>query len=284
MPKPFRWSLGRREQLGSLIDDVPDRIGLSREFIETMRVTAARVLAFADDADLAFIGRTPESLFDYLSGCFDGVEGAPRLTLAPFSLRWAGALDRISPAQLAGLFDSLRAAGIGSADIAAGERPLALVDFVAYGGTMESFILSLMKEAEDAGTDWNAAQRRLKIIGLRVRTKNSPNTQRWQQEQDWLHLIPDTNILNVSADPMFLWYLGNHQPKTTHSFHPGRWEDDGGARRPITDDQRTALDFAVQLYDRGRMKEERACLAYEIAQTDRMRQPATRALVSRLKG
>ena len=283
MPRPFRWSLGRREQLGSLIDNVPDRIGLSREFIETMRATAARVLAFADDADFAFIGRTPESLFDYLSGVFDGVEDAPRLTLAPFSMRWAGEFEDVSPAQLAGLFGSLREAGIGSARIATGARPLALVDFIAYGGTMESFIRGLMKEAADAGTDWNAVQRRLKIIGLRVRTKNSPNTRRWQQTQDWLHLIPDTAILNVSVDPMFLWFLGNHQPKTMESFHPGRWAEEGGARGPVTDDQRVALDFAVQLYDWGRMKDERVMLATEMTGTDRMHQAATRALVSKLR-
>lgn len=284
MAAPFRWSLGRREQLGSLIDQVPDRIRLSAAFMEVMRTTAARVLALADDADLAFIGRTPENLFDYLSGCFDGVEGAPRLTLAPFSLRWAGGLDDVRPAQLAGLFDSLRAAGVDSASIATGDRPLALVDFVAYGGTMESFVRALMAEAQEAGADWNAVQRRLKIIGLRVRTKNSPNTYRWQQKQDWLHLIPDTAIRNVSADAMFLWYLGNEQPKTTESFHPGRWAGDGQARGPVSDDQRVALDFAVQLYDRGLRKDERGRLAFAITRTDRMHQPATRALISRLKG
>ena len=284
MAAPFRWSLGRREQLGSLIENVPDRIGLSRDFIETMRTTAARVLAFADDADLAFLGRTPESLFDYLSGCFDGIEGVPGLILVPFSLRWAEGLEAATPAQLQGLFETFRAAGIDSASLAKRKHPLAIVDFVAYGGTMESFIRALMKEAKAAGTDWNAVQRRLRIIGLRVRTKNSPNTQRWQQKQDWLHLIPDTPILNVSADAMFLWYLGNHQPKTTESFHPGRWDDAGGQRGPVTNDQRVALDFAVQLYDWGRMKLERQCLALEITETDRMSQPATRALALRLRG
>ncbi|MCA8900957.1 MAG: hypothetical protein KDA53_06860 [Hyphomonas sp.] len=254
MAAPFRWSLARREQLGSLIEDLPQRLVVSDAFLEAIRVTAARMLAFADDADLAFLGRTPESLFDYLSGCFDGVEGTPGLTLVPFSLRWAGALDTARPDQLQGLFEALRAAGVDSASIATGPRPRALVDFVARGGTMESFITALMREAEDAGTDWNGVQRRLRIIGLRVRTKNSPNTDRWQQKQDWLHHIPDTPILNVSADVMFMWYLGNHQPKTTESFHPGLWADDDRPRRPVTQDQRAALDFAVQLYDRGRTK------------------------------
>ena len=283
MAAPFRWSLGRREQLGRLIENVPDRIGLSRAFIETMRTTAARVLAFADDADLAFLGRTPESLFDYLSGCFDGVEGVPSLTLVPFSLRWAEELKTATPAQMQGLFEAFREAGIDSASLATRKRPLAIVDFVAYGGTMESFIRALMMEAKATGTDWNAVQRRLRIIGLRVRTKNSPNTYRWQQKQDWLHLIPDTPILNVSADPMFLWYLGNEQPKTMEQFHPERWEDRDGARGPVTENQRVALDFAVQLYDWGRMKLERQCLASEITETDRMHQPATRALVLRLR-
>ncbi len=284
MARPFRWSIGKREQLGGLLSTGARRMRLDAEFLGILRDTSARVLAYADGADLAFIGRTPENLFDYLSGCFDGVNGAPRLHMAQFSLRWSGAIGQLTPQQAASLFDYFTAEGIGPADIAAGPRPLALVDFVAWGGTMESFIRLLMRQAERDGVDWNAVQRRLKIIGLRVRTKNSPNTQRWQQLVDWLHLVPDTEILNVSAPAHFLWYLGNDQPKVTRSFHPGRWKEEDESAETPSEDQLSALGFAVRLYDKGRTRTERQALARAIAATDRMRQPATRALVSLLKG
>ena len=88
--QPFRWNITKREQLGSLIADAPRRNLNRANFLSELRHVAARVIAFADDADLAFIGRTPENFFDYLSGAFSDIEAAPALHLVQFSLRWAG--------------------------------------------------------------------------------------------------------------------------------------------------------------------------------------------------
>ena len=70
---PFRWNIARREQLGSLISGVSPPQRLNDMFLESLRATAARILAHANRSDLAFIGRTPENLYDYLSGCFEGL-------------------------------------------------------------------------------------------------------------------------------------------------------------------------------------------------------------------
>lgn len=284
MAAPFRWNIARREQLGRLIDAPAGRLRLNDMFLQSLRGAAARVLAHADEADLAFIGRTPENLYDYLSGCFEGISGAPALHLVQYSLRWPGAIDQIPPHALDGLFGYFTEEGLGPAAIARAGRPLALVDFVAWGGTLESLIRLMRRHAERDGEDWNAVQRRLKIIGLRVRTKNSPNTWRWQQHQDWLHFIPDTQIINVSAPAAFLYYLGNEQPKVTSAFHPGRWAEESGAARLPTKEQQTALDFAVRLYDLGRTRGEREALARQIARHRKMRQRATRSLVLKLRG
>lgn len=284
MATPFRWNIARREQLGGLIKGPVHRLRLNDMFLESLRSTAARVLAHADTADLAFIGRTPENLFDYLSGCFDGLSDVPSLHLLQYSLRWAGHVDHIPEPALKGLFDYFTDEGVAPAAIASAPQPLALVDFIAWGGTMEGLIRLLMRQAEREGTDWNAVQRRLKIIGLRVRTKNSPNTWRWQQHQDWLHYIPDTEIRNVSASAAFLHYLGNDQPKVTSSFHPGRWAEEEHAARLPGKDQQTALDFAVKLYDLGRTREERHRLARHITRHRKMHQRATRHLVLKLRG
>ena len=283
MTKPFRWSIARREQLGSLVNELtqpPDAA-----FLDELRATAARVLAFANDADLAFVGRTPENFYDYLSGAFADMAKAPRLHLVQFSLRWIqrGDTATLSKENLEALRAYFEDEGVDPAAIACGARPLALVDMIQHGGTMHSLVTILHLMARDQGADWNAVQRRLKIIGLRDRTKNSPNTWRWQQHQDWLHLIPDADIKNVSASHDFICYITGGQPKVTESFHAGRWREPDRTAPEASREQREAIAHAAFLYDLGRSKEERRALAALIAETEQMRQPATRALVLALR-
>ena len=283
MTKPFRWSIARREQLGSLAS------ALSKpphaEFLEELRATTARVLAVADNADLAFIGRTPENFYDYLSGVFADAETAPRLHLVQFSLRWIGRGDTttLSRENVAALRDYFEDEGVDPAAIATGGRPLALVDMIQYGGTMQNFVNILHLIAREQRADWAAVQRQLKVIGLRARTKNSPNTWRWQQHQDWLDLIPDTDIKNVSASEGFIGTITGFQAKVTTSFHADRWREPEAHARPPTNEQREAIAHAAFLYDLGRSREERHALASLIAETQQMRQPATRALVLNLR-
>lgn len=285
MTRPFRWSLANREQLGHLPDLAVDARPPNRAFMAELRRASARILALSHGADLAFIGRTPENFFDYLSGVFLTVQDAPALHIVQYSLRWPGeaGIAGLAPDKVDALFDYFRAEGIDPASIATGPRPLALVDFIASGGTMHHLIELLKRQSETDGVDWNSVQRRLMIIGLTRRTKNSPNTWRWQQNQSWLHLIPDTKIVNVSADWGFIYDLANVQRKVTPSNHPGRWGEAEGRGEPPSNDQLAALAFAINLFDRGQTREERLALAAGIAKTHQMRQAATRALVAALK-
>lgn len=283
--KPFRWNIAKREQLGTLLADTPQRNVHCNGFLDDVRNTSARLISMADDADFAFIGRTPENFFDYLSGAFADISDAPALHLVQFSLRWAGedGVEAMEPEKLAGFFDYLDEEGLTPSAIASGPRPLALIDFVSEGGTMENMIRLLKLHAKRDGADWNAVQRRLKIIGLRVRTHNSPNTWRWQQHQDWLHLIPDAIIKNVSAPGHLLYFIANTQPKVTRAHHPGRWIANEDNHEPITPAQLKGLAVAVGLYDAGRTRGERQQLARTITKAPEMRQPATRRIVTLLK-
>ncbi len=282
MPKPFRWSIAKREQLGTLADapQPPEAW-----FLGELRETAAKLLAFADGADLAFIGRTPENFYDYLSGAFEGWDEAPRLHLVQFSLRWvsAAAKTALAPDNIAALADYFDAEGVDPAAIAKGARPLALVDMIVDGGTMQNLVQILHTIALARRLDWNAVQRRLRIVGLTRRTHNSPNTWRWHQHQDWLQLIGDTQIKNVSATTDFLSYLGNDQDKVTQSFHAGRWQTAESGAPATTPAQRAAIAHAAFLYDLGRTRDERHALAACVARLPEMRSPATRALVGALK-
>lgn len=284
MVKPFRWNIAKREQLGALFQD-GEYPPPSDEYLDILRSAAAKIVAYADDANLAFIGRSPENFYDYLSGIFVNVDPAPKLHLIQFSLRWAGVdgLKAIEPAKQQGLFDYFVEEGVDSRSISSTAGPLALVDFVAEGGTMKNLIGLMKMQADQEGVDWNVVQKRLRIVGLRVRTHNSPNTWRWQQHQDWLDGIPDSVIKNVSMPASFLYYVGNEQAKTTSSFHPGHWDTAENTRPSASEMQRRALSFAVQLYDIGNSNGERRKLSALIAKTHQMNQRQTRQIVTRLK-
>lgn len=285
LTRPFRWNFARREQLGSWLAQAGRAKPPHPDDLAALRQSAARILAFSDGADLAFIGRSPENFYDYLSGCFAGIDDTPALSLVPFSMRWIGdaGADAIEPHKFSGLSRAMIESGLDPAAIATGPRPLALVDFVAYGGTMGALVAVLHRMARESGTDWRAVQRRLKIIGLTHRTKNSPKTWRWQQNQTWLDLIPDTVIKNVSAPSGFLYLIANSDEKVTRSFHVGRWDQEDGRADTPDETQLKAMAYAAWLYDLGQTSDERQHLARLIADLPEMKQASTRALVSALK-
>ena len=178
--KPFRWDVRRREQLGRLVEsDFPKPYD---GFFTDLRECAARTVASAGDARIVFIGRSPESLFDYLSGVLDGTTRESRLELVNLSLRWMEELEG-DPAQL--FRQHLEAHHLTPEAIATGDVPVTLCDLVASGSTFEAFVRELERWAADIELDVAAVRRRLRIVGITWRQKTSPNTWRWHQHAPW---------------------------------------------------------------------------------------------------
>ena len=285
MSGPFRWDIGRREQLGSWLNQLEDPPKLNPTAIDTLRMSAARVVATSHAADLAFIGRSPENYFDYLSGIFNGVNGAPDLKLIQFSVRFSLSDVAAIPAPaFQGLVEYFAAQSVDPATLSKSPRQRAFVDFVASGDTMKAMCAILRRMAEESGTDWNAVQRRLMLLGLVARKKNSPNTWRWHQHQDWLDSIPDAAIRNVSVEQRFIWHLANDQDKVTEPFTSERWAlyQTGRSSTP-SQAQLGALSRAAQLYDLGCSKQERAEFASHLAAQSEMSEPTVRKLVALIR-
>jgi hypothetical protein len=80
---PFRWNITRRSQLGGLVEGSPPPTYAG--FIDDLQQCGARVIALCDNGDLFFVGRSPESLFDHLSGLLFDSSWARRLWLVQFS-------------------------------------------------------------------------------------------------------------------------------------------------------------------------------------------------------
>jgi hypothetical protein len=280
----FRWDLAHREQLGRLV--AGETVPTYRGFHDDLRMATAKGVARTLPADLVFVGRSVENLFDYLSGLFADLPYAPRLTLLPFSSPGydAARLSRDHPREVAALLGHLEALGIDPAAIVARGRRIRFVDLVRTGNSLFVLFDLLRRWCRVQSVEWRAVTRLTGILGFTWRTKNSPNTWRWQQNADWLDDFPPSSVVNVSLEPGFWSWMGNHELKTTPSFTIDRWASGDGAEPNRHEWHLQAMRFALSLYERGRTRAERLKFSAALTELPEMRDREVRALVTFLRG
>jgi len=276
--RPFRWDVRRRSELGSLpASQLPPAY---EAFEDELLACCARVLAFAGDSDLVFVGRSPESLFDLLSGLLLDTSWGDRLSLLTVSLRWTSALDDATRRSVQPYFEEL---GLDPRTLVRRARPIALVDVVDSGGTFVRLVELLHAWSGSDSVDWRAVVRKLRIVGLTMRQKTSPNTWRWQQHAEWERELRPRSIKNVSISGDLLAYLADGQPKTTAWFPPRRWRDASVAEAPRHVEAKSALALALHLFDLGRDGATRARFARELGRQPAMTEPWFRSLALEVK-
>lgn len=189
---PFRWNIQQRAKLGRLLEGPQpgfpeDRSSLylpeqppryPADALSEITRECARIVAFSQNASICFVGRSLESLFDYLSGLLIETSWTGRVQLLQFS--WYGDPD-IQVGEVAGLRHYFEHMGFDPFHLRHRERPVAFVDLVESGTTFGNLIAFLSQWTEENGEDWEAMKRKIRLIGLTKRTKTSPNTWRWQQ-------------------------------------------------------------------------------------------------------
>ena len=258
MSKPFRWDITKREQLPSWVHGISE-FDPYAEFVDDLQRCCSRILSFCDNADLIFVGRSPESIFDYLSGLFAETSWKDRLVLLNLSVRFwnIGQLQQEYPDALPNFRDQMSSAGLDPKGIISAPQPIAFVDLVSSGSTLGDLTTLLVDWAKTEKLDVPALRRKLRYVGIVERTKTSPNTWRWQQHVDWAKDFPTSVIKNVSV-PYWLWtYLGNFQDKVSLTNPPSRWGDVILEKPPRQPENLRALRLAVYLYDLGRSAEHR---------------------------
>jgi hypothetical protein len=307
---PFRWDVSKRSQLGSLLEipeeeraewilrqtynvapedlDPADRSLSSVErFERALSLCCARVLAFCDDSDMYFVGRSPESLFDFLSGILFDTSWESRLTLLHFSASYTslGEIMSVYAAQLEQLYAYLEQIQLSPRAIAERSRPTAFVDIVLSGHTFGLLINLLHVWSKRTYPDWPAVQRKLRIVGLTERTKTSPKTWRWHQHADWVDMLEPRSVKNVSIPSTLYEYLSWRQSKTTRAYPPRDWGDTE-VREPRHDHPtaRMALAQAASLFDKGRDKATRRAFVTQMAEQPAMKYPWYRALAQEIAG
>ncbi len=300
---PFRWDISKRNQLGRLVEEqsadpavwwqnmYPHTWWYSfysyEWFLNQIASCAARVIAFCADSDLCFVGRSPESLFDHLSGLLFDTSWAGRLTLLHFSMRGNKnevALEEYYPGALSELKKYMTSLGLNPESVAQRERTIALVDIVARGYTFGNLIAILHDWCKQLNFDWGAVQRKIRVVGLTEQTETSPKTWRWQQHAEWKDMLKSGAIKNVSIHSDLFHFLGGSQPKMTRSYSPNEWGDPEVKAPVYNEESLSALKMALELFDAGRQSDNRLKFATELSKQPAMQHRWFRALIQELKG
>lgn len=284
MNTPFRWNLARQEQLGRLVEHRSP--APQPDFLSDLQQCCVRILAHSGNADLFFIGRSPENMFDYLSGILAGTSWAERCSMINISLRlWSLAEIRAtSPDTLAAARAQLAAAGLAPDHLRQRACPTALVDLVVEGTTFGLLVELWLDWAREEGINAAAIRRRLRFVGITKREKTSPKTWRWQQHAPWVGQFQPSMIKNISIDYDLWLYLANEQPKVEPSNPPWRWTMADPA--PLRDEKTlAALQGALDLYRLGQSPNHRRAFAKLMARERiAMRADWYRSLAGEIRG
>lgn len=276
--RPFRWDITSRSQLGTMADiELPETYP---QFEEDLLTCSARVVAFAGDSDLVFVGRSPQPLFDLLSGLLIATSWRDRLRLLNIGLR---RVEAPRDEQLRAIYPYFAEVGLEPHALAGRRRRIALVDVIDTGETLGALLTYLKKWSDGVPADWRAVAETIRIVGLTWREKTSPKTRRWQQHADWVEQLRPYEIKNVSVPPRLWSYLAAEAPKTNYSFTPSWWGDQE-VTRPMRDHEaRLALALAVRLFDLGRTDKTRRRFARALGSEPTLKERWLRSLILELK-
>jgi hypothetical protein len=156
------------------------------------------------------------------------------------------------------------------------------VDIVASGSTFQALVEEWRDWAAIEGTPWVQLRRKLRIVGITLRTKTSPKTWRWQQQAPWPTLLPHRSLRSVSAADWFCYHLAS-SPKASRTFPPDEWSNPELARAPHYGEVFQGLREALSWYESGRSGIFRERLAAELMRTPGVKSAWVRTLAHELR-
>jgi hypothetical protein len=286
---PFRWDVSQRPQLGQLLDDVlPESYG---DFHDDLLSCMVRVLAASDDGDPFFVGRSPATLLDALSGALRATSWRNRVRVLHFSMydRDTADVARTYPGALEGIHAYFSQYNLAPPSLTRRGRPAVFVDLVCSGGTFRHLLDLLCSWCEDEEYDWQIVRRHVRLVAI-VRERSPLARRRRMSWQDcstghltWSPLLPRALSRQVRV-PERLWeYLGNLQPKASVSYQPDCWGKLLDTA-PLRDERALgALREARAIFEWGASSATRNAVARGMAQQPAMRVGWFRSLALELK-
>lgn len=279
--KPFRWNIAKREQLGKLISG--EVSSAYAQYEGELTDCAAKILARSKNKKIIFIGRSPENIYDYLSGVLQGTTHQDEIDLLNISNRFRDIREirNQSPDSYNALKQHFQELDISPQQITSSRRGICFSDLVASGSTFQQLFFFLETWCEDEAYDFKSVINKIGFIGITRRQKNSPNTWRWHQNHGWTKGNSDLYIKNVSV-PDSLWsYLGDQQHKVTRGNIPEKWGRRDLLLPPREENNMKALRQAYQIFNNG--VNEKKQMAAHLSSLPEIREHWLRALAMELK-
>lgn len=278
--RPFRWDVTRRECLGSLVA----RPGEDLWFLDDLEACAAKVLARCGDARrLYFVGRSPASICDYLTGALESTSWAHRPVRLPFSMRDPDDRRRVlGDARLRRQMQTnLEALGLHPGDLQRGTGRAAFVDLVAAGGTFANLAVLLQCWTAEVGAQWDVVRRKLRFVAITAERRPYPGLSRLQDRVPGLELVPRSAVTEISVKARVWTHFGDDQPKVERRFHHRRWDQVDGPR--YEDHVLDAVATAATIVDLARTGPARRRLTRLVAGESEFSERWLRGLVAELR-
>jgi hypothetical protein len=285
MQRPFTWSNVKRETLARLPADFRLPAEAPPNFLAGIQRCCARLLALCGNGDLVFVGRSPESLYDYLSGVLHATSWQDRCWLLSYSNRYTamGRLLSHRPEAVHAMREQLRWFRLAPDQLRV-RGPVTFVDLVSEGSTFGNLVDFLLGWAREEGADLPSIRQKLHFVGITYQQKTSPKTWRWQQQVPWARQFRPSAMKNVSL-PGRLWrYLGNEQDKVFRSHSPPRWTDTSAQLRSRFGTRTAAQQVALYLHQQGRDRAQRDRLLRLMAAGPGVRLRWLRELMGEIRG
>ncbi|MCD9185497.1 MAG: hypothetical protein LUM44_03635 [Pyrinomonadaceae bacterium] len=279
---PFRWKIESPDELGSLIKS---DFELNEQLLSDVRYCAARILAFSQNSRLVFVGRSLDSVHDYLTAILENTSWHNRLLRLNISL-YGQSIDYIRqnhPKSFALLKKYFEELVIDPTAIKSNKIPTSFVDVVYEGGTYEQIFRLLNDWSDELENGSAEMNKKIRFIGITLRKKTSPNTWRWQQQTEWTKYLKSSNIKNISMDYGFWHHVANYQPKITKSFTPKMWETEESESPNYSEETIKALNEAHCLYNAGKSKNEKQLFVKELLNKQSMKLDWLRNLALEIK-
>ena len=249
--KPFRWNIKKKEQLGSLLNGT--RSPTYPDYASEVRRCAAKVLSRSGNRKMIFVGRSPENLFDYLSGTLENTSMEESIDILNISNRFydINKLEKELPDSYKALKEHFKLLKISPKQVIISKQGICFVDLVSEGFTFDRLFEFINKWCIDEHLDRTAVWKKIKFLGITMKTKNSPNTYRWYQDATWLKYGINIKAQSISILRHTWSHLGDYQPKSSNTNKPETWNDEQILLPPREKERLQALRMAYDIYHRG---------------------------------
>lgn len=253
--KPFRWDLKRVEQLGRLLEGeiAPSYNG----FLDDVRECSAKILSKAKNSDIVFVGRSPESLYDYLISMTEQTSFEDRVHMFNVSVRRDNAHDIVRKQYVfKKLKDYFYDMKLDPESLLKRRHPVMFVDVVCDGYTFENLYKVVKYWSEKEHINFNDVKLKIRFLGLTWRVKSIRYVERWWQYHDWTRELKADAVKNIAVNGYFWDYIGNKQQKVESSYHSECWGSEEMNKPEHLKNRLEALRLAYQIYKKAKSKEE----------------------------